>query len=135
MSDETEPTTDKHGISLAKPTQERWDDIKMRDQIGIFADVERSKVLDETAYRSNRALNDIGDFIHANNDTVRNLEYVGSAAVHIYLARAIGEAVFVCQTKPLLECEERIAGPAFTDLQKNLMSHYGRKTTKIRSGF
>ncbi len=118
-----------------KPTQERWNDLKMRNEIGINADVERDVSGGEAAKRANRALNDIGDFIHKNNPNVADLEYVGSAAVHIYLARVLGEVVYISQTQPLLETEERMAGPAFTDLQKSMMRHYGRKTTKIRSGF
>ncbi len=135
MSEEKTPEKDKYGIDLSKPTQERWDDIKMRNQIGISIDVERTKQEGEAPNRANRALNDIGDYIHKNADEVRDLEYLGSAAVHIYYARTLDQCVYVTQTKPMLDCHERAAGPAFTQLQKDLMAHYGRKTTKLRSGF
>jgi hypothetical protein len=118
-----------------KSTQTKWDDQKMRNEIGISADVDRHKEGGEAAKRSNRALNDIGDFIHKNTPEVSQLEYLGSAAVHIYFARALNQVCYISQTQPLLDTHERVAGPAFTDLQKSMMSYYGRKTTKIRSGF
>jgi hypothetical protein len=134
-ADETEPTKDKYGISLAKPTQERWDDLKVRDQIGIFADVERNKEVSDASTRANMALLDVGEYIQTNAPGLKDLHYQGSAAVHIYLAPTLGEMVFVTQVKPLRDTAERIAGPAFTQLQKDMMAQYGRKTTKVRSGF
>ena len=118
-----------------KSTQERWDDLKMSDQIGIFADVTREKQHDEIAHRANRALNDIGDFIHKGRPELQGLEYCGSAAVHIYLAPTLGAVEYVTQVQPLLNTAERLAGPAQTQLQKDMMAAYGRKTTKVRSGF
>lgn len=119
----------------ADEVQKQWDDLKMRDQIGISADVERNKKGDEAALRANRALNDIGDYIHQNTDAVQQLQYLGSAAVHIYMAPTLNQVVYISQVGPLGDCPERVAGPAFTDLQKSMMAHYGRRTTKIRSGF
>lgn len=126
---------DERGILRDKPTQERWNDMKVRDGVGIFANVARDKEQTEASTRANRALNDIGDFIHKNAEGLSGLEYQGSAAVHIFLAPALGEMVFVTQVQPLLQTPERIAGPAFTQLQKDMMKAYGRKTTKLRSGF
>lgn len=117
------------------PTQKQWDDLKMRDQIGIFVDVERDKEGGDAMKRANRALNDIGDFVHTSVPAVSQLEYCGSAAVHIFMAPTLNQVVYITQTQPLLETHERLAGPAFTDLQKAMQRHYGRKTTKIRSGF
>lgn len=122
-------------MSTEKDTATKWDDQKMRNEIGISCDVERDKEGGDSMKRSNRALNDIGDFIHGELPQLAGLEYCGSAAVHIYLAPTLGQIVYVSQTQPLLETHERLAGPAFTDLQKSMMAHYGRKTTKIRSGF
>jgi hypothetical protein len=118
-----------------KDLRTKWDDLKMRDQIGIFCDVERDKKGGDAIKRANRALNDIGDFIHEEVPQVKELEYLGSAAVHIFLARGMQQVVYISQTQPLGETPERVAGPAFTDLQKSMMDYYGRKTTKIRSGF
>ncbi len=126
---------DIRGILTEKPTQERWDDMKVRDSVGISVHVERNEEAGEAATRANRALNDIGDFIHQNKDGLRGLTYLGSAAVHIYCAETVGEAEFVCQTFPLRNTEERIAGPAFTQLQKAMMQAYAKKTTRLRSGF
>jgi hypothetical protein len=122
-------------MSEENSTQKKWDDGKMRDQIGIACDVERDKEGGDVMKRANRALNDIGDFVHQAVPEIQQLDYVGSAAVHIYLAPTLGQVVYVSQTQPLLDCHERLAGPAFTDLQKSMMAHFGRKTTKIRSGF
>lgn len=118
-----------------KSTHEKWEDQKMRNAVGIDINVERSKLGNEAAHRANRALNDIGDFIHQNTDGLKGLTYLGSAAVHIYLAPTVGEAEFITQTFPLRDTAERVAGPAFTQLQKDMMAAYNRKTTKIRSGF
>ncbi len=132
MSDETQQ---QQQPPPEKSTKERWDDLKFNDQIGIFADVTREKPADEAANRANRALNDIGDFIHDNNVTLAQLEYQGSAAVHIYLAPSLGQVLYVTQVQPLLNSAERLAGPAFTQLQRDMMSAYGREVTKLRSGF
>ncbi len=113
----------------------KWDDKKMSDQIGISASVERDKPGGEVMIRANRALNDVGDFIQAGLPELTQLEYAGSAAVHIYYAPTLNQVIYVSQTQPLLEAGERLVGPAITDLQKSAMSHFGRKTTKIRSGF
>ena len=118
-----------------KSTKEKWDDLKLADDIGIFAKIDRNKAEDECASRSNKALNEIGDFIHKGRPELSGLEYCGSAAVHIYLAPTLGEMCFITQVQPLLNTAERIAGPAFTQLQKDMMTYYGRRTTKIRSGF
>lgn len=122
-------------MSDEKDLKTQWDDKKMRDAIGIDAKVEREKAGGEPIRRANRALNDIGDYVQGNVAEVGGLEYLGSAAVHIYYARTLDQCVFITQTQPLLDTHERAAGPAFTQLQKDMMSHYGRKTTKIRSGF
>jgi hypothetical protein len=135
MTDTDDIKLDKYGIREDKPTQEKWDDMKVRDQIGITVGVERDQDGSETARRSNRALNDLGDFIHKETPEVSQLEYMGSAAVHIFMAKTLNQLVFISQTQPLLDAEERIVGPAITDLQKACMRHFGRKTTKIRSGF
>ena len=106
------------------------------NQLGITAHVRRStEGGTEEAFRANRALNDIGDFVHANTATVQGLEYAGSAAVHIYFAPALGQMVFITQTEPLRETNELMAGAAFTQLKKDLMTRYGHKATKVRSGF
>ena len=118
-----------------KPTQEKWDDQKMRNQIGLTVDVERETVRNDAVDRANRALCDIGDYIHANEPKIKELTYCGSAAVHIYLAPTLGEIIYITQTSPLRETEERVAGPAFTQLQKDMMKYYGKKQTRIRSGF
>ena len=124
-----------NGIDKDKPVKEQWDDLKMRDQIGISVDVEREKKSDDSVVRANHALCDIGDYIHANTPAVSQLDYLGSAAVHIYMAPTLNGIVYITQTGPLKDTPERVAGPAHTQLQKDMMSYYGRKTTKIRSGF
>ena len=118
-----------------KPTKERWDDQKMRDQIGITVDVEREKQANDSVTRANHALCDVGDYIHSNTPSVAQLQYLGSAAVHIYLAPHLDQVVYVTQTGPLRDTPERVAGPAFTQLQRDMMGYYNRKTTKLRSGF
>ena len=120
---------------MSDDTRKQWDDLKVRDGIGITAHVERNTEEGEAVMRANRALNDIGDFIHANTPGLKGLKYLGSSAVHIFCAEALGEVAYITQTQPLLDTEERIAGPAYTQLQKDMMKYYGRKTTKIRSGF
>ncbi len=122
-------------MSQQDETGKKWDDGKMRDQIGISVDVEREKAGGESMTRANRALNDIGDFIHNEIPQLKGLEYCGSAAVHIYMAPTLNQVIYVSQTQPLLEAHERVVGPAITDLQKSAMAHFGRKTTKIRSRF
>lgn len=118
-----------------KSTKEQWDDLKMRDQIGISVSVEREKKTNDAVVRANHALCDIGDYIHRNEATVKELEYCGSAAVHIFMAKTLNQVIYITQTTPLRDTQERVAGPALTQLQKDMMQYYGRKATKIRSGF
>lgn len=109
---------------------------KFDNQIGITAKIDRFEEGGETMARANRALNDIGDFIHAEIPQLKGLEYCGSMSVHIYKAPMLGQAVYVTQTQPLLQCEEILAGPASTQLKKDAMRHFGRDGIgKTRSGF
>lgn len=112
-----------------------WDESKFKNSMGINANVTRAADEGETARRANRALNDIGDFIQGTNSGVlRDLTYMGSMAVHIYLAPTLNQLVCVSQIQPLRDTRMALANSAMRQLEGDCLEHYGRKRPKKRSG-
>ena len=103
------------------------------------AKINRHESKGETQARANRALRDIGMFIQkdsAEKAVLKGLEYLGSAAVHVYYSAALKTSFFVSQTDTMTRTvPEVVASDATVDLRKALMAGYGRTPTKKRSGF
>jgi hypothetical protein len=104
---------------------------QLTSEIGSLAHVRREQVTSEESKTANRELRAIGDLLKP----VKNNEYLGSSAVHIYKLEALDEVIFVSQTQPLGETPEVLGAKAFDDLKNRAMEHYGRKAPKLRSGF
>jgi len=112
-----------------------WDENKFKTSMGINAHVSRNDNTGETARRTNRALNDIGDFIQGENTgALRECQYLGSMAVHIYLAPALNQLVCVSQTQPLRDTPMMLANSAIRQLEGDVLEHFGKKRPRKRSG-
>lgn len=103
-----------------------------KTDIEVNAKVERHKGSSNLAAQGNRALRSIGSNLNPIPGTV---EYIGSAAVHIYKSPMLEQMFFVAQTDTLSECPEHIASKGITDLRGAAMEHYGRRRATKRSGF
>lgn len=110
--------------------------LKFNDKMGIEAKVERKQESNENTKRANMALGDIGNFIKQDCGIggMQELVYVGSMAVHIYQAVALGTFQFVSQTAPLADADERTVDSAFRQLRGDMANTYGRRRDQKRSG-
>lgn len=113
-----------------------WDRKKHEDELGITAKVNRHTETGEPIIRANRALGDIGNFIKEDTGVMalKECDYVGSTAVHIFLAPALGQYVFVSQTSPLARTPEITADAALRQLRGDVMESFGRRRQQKRSG-
>lgn len=107
---------------------------KYQDEVGHKAVVQRSVLDNERTDQLKEVLQDIGRDALAVGFVPKGMEYMGSVAVHIYRAPTLGAVVYFNQTA-LNECPEQLAGPAVSDLRGAMLSFYGRKRQKKRSGF
>ena len=110
---------------------------KIDDQYFIEAQVERHKKQSGEAERANRALGDIARFIQADCDVtgLKDLEYLGSAALHIFRAPSLDMIMQVCQVSSLGPVHEDTASKALEQLKAEMKEFYGRRRVKrTRSG-
>ena len=101
------------------------------------AHVERYDENSPNIKRANMAIGDIGNFIKHDClvNQLRELEYVGSAAIHIYIAPVTRQAIFISQPEPLKNCPEEIAAKAAMHINQEMKAYYGHKQKKTtRSG-
>lgn len=105
-----------------------------RTQIGQAATVQRETMGEERAAIPNRKLCDLGLEL---NPLPNNLDYRGSAAVHVYWNATLQQVFYVSQTQPLelYKCPEILATKAFDDLLGTLKTMYGKVRGRLRSGF
>jgi hypothetical protein len=108
-----------------------------RTQIGQAATVQRETLGLEKASIPNRILCDLGLSLQTVQTHLKNYRYMGSAAVHIYVHDDLGQLDIISQTDPLqlYKCPEDLAAKAFDDLVNAMKQMYGRKRSKLRSGF
>lgn len=104
---------------------------KFQADLKHSADVKREDMQSELAAKANKQLREIGDQIKP----VQGIEYVGSAAVHVYKSEIAGNIYFISQVGTLGECNEALAQAAFKDLAGSAMEYFGRKRPVTRSGF
>lgn len=108
-----------------------------QDEMGQKVDVSRSEVNDTGAVAlAHQTLRDIGEHIKAesSDSVLKNLTYVGSAAVHIYQSEILGSIFYVTQTSTLGKAHELTCSQAITQLKHDCMTKYGRKAPTKRSG-
>ena len=112
-------------------------DLSFKSEIGSRAKVTREDERSERAFKVNGQLKDIGRLLKPDPTA----EYLGSAAVHVYLHKGSDliimddEAMFLCQTTTLQDCPPQLANAAAIQLNQQLQQMFtGRRQTK-RSGF
>jgi hypothetical protein len=134
MSEKDKGIITMSGVAARDEVHE-WDKTKHDVSMGISAQVERSKSKGELAGRANLALGDLAAFIGAaNEDHTKELTYLGSAAIHIWIAPTLNRLFFISQTAPLNDTPEMVAADAFRQLRGDMENHYGRKRSRKRSG-
>lgn len=109
---------------------------KFIDELGNQARIERETIEnDQLATALKEVLEDIGrDIQNVGREIPKGMEYVGSAAVHIYRAPVTGMIAYYNQLA-LGNCPEALAGPAVSDLRNAMLINYGHKPQRKRSGF
>lgn len=107
------------------------------DSIGQKATVHREDIGGDAAERHTRGLLALGEETQAADDQLKHYEYMGSAAVHIYVNKTLGHMGIITNAQPLIikDCPEMIAIKAFDDLLRKMKETYGKKHGKLRSGF
>lgn len=108
----------------------KFDQMAIATELGQKVSVSRETTQSEASKVAASLLLEAGALL---NPEANVLEYVGAAAVHIYMAPNIGQVVFVNQF-PLGKATEELAGKAVTDLRGTLMEAYGQKRQTKRSG-
>ena len=108
-------------------------DAAFRSDLGHKATVERWDSKGEDAFNANYELQKIGQVLKQGHTELRNHEYLGSMAVHVYLAPTVDIPMFISQT-PLGKSPEVLTSSALTDLKGVAMEFYGRDRQVKRSG-
>lgn len=108
-----------------------------RDQIGQKATVERHDLPREKTEALNRMLSDLGLAFADVDPAVKQLTYLGSAAVHIYASELLRAQIYLPQVQPLVlyRCPMPIANAALQELDRKTRGVYGFSKGKLRSGF
>lgn len=101
-------------------------------EIGQKVHVARDEINNDGGLHANQKLGDIGEFL---NPKPKELNYIGSTAIHIYQSEMLGHIFFVSQTGSLGDTPEVTASTALTALKGDMMKEYGRGRQKKRSGF
>lgn len=107
---------------------------KYRDEIGHKAVVQRESLENDRTDALKEVLKDIGKDAITVGMIPKGMEYVGSAAVHIYRAPSLGHVAYFNQIA-LATCPEALAGPAVSDLRGSMLQFYNHNRQKKRSGF
>ena len=114
-----------------------------RDSIGQKATVSRERATREASEHLDRMLIDIGHRIVALGTEFKvyqhlsRYEYLGSAAVHVFYQPTLKQLDLLTQASPLTlyRCPEEVAAKAVEDLIREVKSVYGKRHSKLRSGF
>lgn len=121
-----------HGLSA-------HDKIKHDQALYRDAKIKRHESHGEPQAKANRALEDIARYIQTETAVAPQLkeaEYLGSCAIHVYMLHGLKTAMFVSQVDPMTKrVHEMTASDALTDLRAQLMIGYGRDPQAKRSGF
>lgn len=109
-----------------------------RDSIGQKATVERETMSTEASFRCAQKLVGLGLFVQQEPEfKIKNFDYRGSAAIHIYTHEQLSLIQFVPQVQPLLaaKCPQELAAKGIDDLVRALKEAYGHRAGRLRSGF
>lgn len=107
------------------------------DSIGQKATVHREEFSGDVTLRHTQALMELGEFARNIDPALQHYEYAGSAVVHVFLSRTIESVNYVSSAQPLviMNCPEPVASKAFDDLLRKMKETYGKRSSRLRSGF
>jgi hypothetical protein len=105
-----------------------------RSDLGHKATVERWDSKNEGNFNANWELQKIGQSLKAGHTELREHEYLGSMAVHVYMTPKMQVPIFISQT-PLGKSSEVLASTALTNLKGDAMEFFGKARQTKRSGF
>ena len=104
------------------------EEIAARNSLAREAKFESHEVENELTRAGNKILRELGEEIGLSDPALSKAKYLGSAAVHIYKTENLGIHMFSIQVSGTIgKTPELLASAAFTELQNNMMSHYGRQ--------
>lgn len=109
-----------------------------RDSIGQKATVQRETMSTEASFRCAQQLVGLGLFVQKEPEfRLKNMDYRGSAAIHIYTNEILNLIQFVPQVQPLFaaKCPQDLASKGIDDLIRALKEGYGHRVGRLRSGF
>lgn len=105
---------------------------KTEQEIYRDATIRRESYNDaDSAKEANSILRAVGQGLSPSKEIL----YQGSAAVHIYFAPGMQEAIYVTQNCIDKECNEIFASSGISELMRTVAGSYGRTLGKKRSGF
>lgn len=102
------------------------------NELGMKARVDRGKFTGDEARTANRTLREMGTQL---NPIPETLEYLGSAAFHVYVAPVTGFVQLVSQIDTMQDCPVYYANAAQANFNNDLLEFYTGKRRKRRSGF
>ncbi len=102
-------------------------------EMGQKAVVERHELQNDLTDEFKGLLQELGQGIQQTQTATRELKYLGSAAVHVYVAEVTGTQFFLTQNA-LGACSELIASEAMKEMKASLMNYFGQRRQLRRSG-
>ncbi len=105
-----------------------------KTDIGQKADVQRHRDSSEEVKKCNEGLRGIGEHLKETQDSLREVEYLGSIAVHYYKSPVLGHPFFITQTSTLDKTPEALVQEGITELRNECLIKHGHSPQYRRSG-
>lgn len=116
-------------------SKKEWEIKKAKNEFGQQVTASREDVQGDLAGRTNSGLRGIGQYIKEETNALKEVEYLGSAAVHYYKSPMLGQVFFITQSATIDNTPEIIVQEGITELRNELLQRYGHKPQRKRSGF
>ena len=118
-----------------KTIGEIYEETIYKTDLGQKAIVKRHNVGGEGGKYHNENLKRIGLEIQQGEPTLKEVEYLGSIAVHYYRAPMTKAAAFISQTGSLNKTPEVLVQDGITDLRNACLAAFNHRSQHKRSGF
>lgn len=112
-------------------SSDKFDRIKHQQALYRDGDIRRESYDSEMKAEASEYLRVIGKGLNPNE----KLTYMGSAAVHVYMAEALGQMYYVTQDCMSKAVQEVYASGAIEELMRSVAKNFGRDLPTKRSGF
>jgi hypothetical protein len=115
----------------------KFEDQKFIDQLEVSSTITREGGSNEASEVAMMKLAGAAKLLNPYPGDPKTVNYMGSIAVHIYVAPMTEQLFFASQTRLLTlnNCPELLAGKAITDLRGAALEAYGHTRQTKRSGF